>query len=123
MNEMEWRLQNSSKKIDSLCCCETCPFDLQHGKCIQLGLHPETITVALGYKQDFLNVIFSVFQLKISLPQITMEYLAKNFLQKIILQQRDRHNGDSKTMVRRDKDAKYTCRSYMNRNENSTLIH
>lgn len=82
MNEMEWRLQNSSKKIDSLCCCKIRPFDLQHGKSTQLGLHPEIIhtMVTLGYKQDLNNVIFSVFQLKISLPQITMEYLAKNFL-------------------------------------------
>lgn len=82
MNEMEWRLQNSSKKFDSLCCCKTCPFDLQHGKSIQPGLHPETIhiIVALGYKQDFHNVMISVFQQKIKLSQITMKYLAKHFL-------------------------------------------
>ena len=34
------------------CCRKTCPFDLQHGKITQLGLHPEAIhiTVTFGHK-------------------------------------------------------------------------
>jgi len=70
--------------------------------------HYSDIWAQVGLSQC--NFVCAQSQLKISLQQITMEYLAKFSWKKLFCQQTDRQDGDSKTVVRGERRCKVNMR-------------